>query len=57
MQIGLVGLQYSGKSTLFNILSETDHTQQNIGLDKAVIEVVKVPDERLDKLNEILDLG
>lgn len=55
MQIGLVGLQYSGKSTLFNILSETDHSQHNIGLDKATIEVVKVPDERLEKLTEIFN--
>jgi ribosome-binding ATPase len=55
MQIGLVGLQFSGKSTLFSILSETDHSQQNIGLDKATIEVVKVPDERIDKLTEIFN--
>lgn len=55
MQIGLVGLQYSGKSTLFSILSESDIQEQNIGLDKAVIEVVKVPDQRLDKLTEIFN--
>jgi GTP-binding protein YchF len=55
MQIGLVGLQYSGKSTLFNILSQADHSQQNIGQDKATIEVVKVPDQRLDKLTEIFN--
>ena len=55
MQIGLVGLQYSGKSTLFNILSQADHTQQSISLDKAIIEVVKVPDDRLDKLTEIFN--
>jgi len=52
MQIGLVGLQFSGKTTLFNILSETEN---NLGsnIDKASIEVVKVPDERLDLLTEI----
>ena len=55
MQIGLVGLQYSGKSTLFSIVSGTDISEQNIGSDKAVIEVVKVPDERLDKLTEIFN--
>ena len=54
MQIGLVGLQYSGKSTLFNILSGSDF-EQNMGLDKAAIEVVKVPDERLDELTEIFN--
>lgn len=55
MQIGLVGLQYSGKSTLFSIISGTDISEQNIGSDKAVIEVVKVPDERLEKLSEIFN--
>ncbi len=55
MQIGLVGLQYSGKTTLFNILSGSDNIQQNIGSEKAAIEVVKVPDERLDKLTEIFN--
>lgn len=54
MQIGLVGLQFSGKSTLFNILAGI-HEQQNIGVDKAAIEVVKVPDRRLDKLTEIFN--
>lgn len=55
MQIGLVGLQYSGKSTLFSIISGTDISDQSIGSDKAVIEVVKVPDERLEKLSEIFN--
>lgn len=54
MQIGLVGLQYSGKSTLFHTLSSTSsqsHTQK----DEASVEVVKVPDERLDKLTSIFN--
>jgi len=55
MQIGLVGLQYSGKTTLFNIISDKDDAQQNIGIDKATIEVVKVPDERLNLLTEIFN--
>jgi len=54
MQIGLIGLQYSGKSTLFSILSGSDELKQN-NSEKATIEVVKVPDERLDKLGEIFD--
>ncbi len=55
MQIGLVGLQYSGKTTLFNILSEKEESEQNIGVDKAAIEVVKVPDDRLELLTEIFN--
>ncbi|MFZ1289136.1 MAG: redox-regulated ATPase YchF [Melioribacteraceae bacterium] len=54
MQIGLVGLQFSGKTTLFNILSGTENNP-NIVSDKASIEVVKVPDERLDLLTEIFN--
>jgi len=53
MQIGLVGLQFSGKSTLFNTLSQTEMLPT--GKDEAVIEVVKVPDERLDKLTALFN--
>ncbi len=54
MQIGLVGLQYSGKTTLFHTLSSSSsqsHTQK----DEASVEVVKVPDERLNKLTSIFN--
>ncbi|MCP5063692.1 MAG: redox-regulated ATPase YchF [Ignavibacteriae bacterium] len=54
MQIGLIGLQYSGKSTLFNIISGNDEARQK-NPDKAAIEVVKVPDVRLDTLGEIFN--
>lgn len=53
MQIGLVGLQFSGKTTLFNTLAETEITPS--GKDEATVEVVKVPDERLDKLTEMFN--
>ncbi|MGK9476071.1 redox-regulated ATPase YchF [Melioribacter sp. OK-6-Me] len=52
MQIGLVGLQYSGKTTLFNTLSNKE-SDPSIQKEEAAIEVVKIPDERLDKLTEI----
>jgi hypothetical protein len=54
MQIGLVGLQFSGKSTLFETLSE-NHSNSSGASDQAVIEVVKVPDERLDRLSSIFN--
>lgn len=54
MQIGLVGLQFSGKTTLFNTLTGKEETGFSQG-DEAVLEVVKVPDERLDKLTEIFN--
>jgi ribosome-binding ATPase YchF (GTP1/OBG family) len=53
MQIGLVGLQFSGKTTLFNTLAQTEITPT--GKDEATVEVVKVPDERLDKLTEMFN--
>lgn len=55
MQIGLVGLQYSGKTTLFNTIAKIEPSEGQMGLDEATIEVVKVPDERLDKLTEIFN--
>lgn len=53
MQIGLVGLQYSGKTTLFNTLTKTDESDAVSQSDKANLAVVKVPDERLDKVTVI----
>lgn len=55
MQIGLVGLQYSGKTTLFNTIAGIEEDNIHSGKEEAVIEVVKVPDERLDKLTEIFN--
>lgn len=54
MQIGLVGLQYSGKTTLFNTLSRSSAHQQGTK-DETAVEVVKVPDERLDNLSKIFN--
>lgn len=53
MQIGLVGLQYSGKTTLFNTLAEIEMDDNASVKEEATIAVVKVPDSRLDKLSEI----
>ncbi len=53
MQIGLIGLQGSGKTKLFNTLAGIEENFDGKPRDNAVIEVVKVPDERLDKLTEI----
>ena len=55
MQIGLVGLQYSGKTTLLNTLAKLEETDLNSVKEEATIEVVKIPDERLNKLTEIFN--
>lgn len=56
MKVGLIGQRGSGKTTLFNMLTGLD-TQVGgyAGGDKAEIHlgVIKVPDERIDRLSEI----
>jgi GTP-binding protein YchF len=47
MQLGIVGLPYSGKTTLFQAITKT-HLNPSAKGD-AHLGVVKVPDERLDK--------
>ncbi|MFA7228138.1 MAG: redox-regulated ATPase YchF [Melioribacteraceae bacterium] len=55
MQIGLVGLQFSGKTTLFNTLSGNGSASGQAQKEEASIEVVKVPDERLNQLSKIFN--
>ena len=55
MQIGLVGLQFSGKTTLFNTLAGHEFDPAHAMKEEATLEVVKVPDARLDKLTEMFN--
>jgi len=55
MQIGLIGLQYSGKTTLFDTIAKKDFNLSSSGKEEASIEVVKIPDERLNKLTSIFN--
>ncbi|MCX6149731.1 MAG: redox-regulated ATPase YchF [Ignavibacteriales bacterium] len=55
MQIGLVGLQYSGKTTLFHTLAKGHESDSALNPDKASIATVKIPDERLEKLTAIFN--
>ncbi len=54
MEIGIIGLPFSGKTTLFSTLTGLDttahHTAGKLEIHRGI---VKVPDERLDKLTEI----
>lgn len=56
MQIGIVGLPFSGKTTLFDTLlahkSADDTYKQKSEAERGI---VKVPDERLNKLTEIFN--
>jgi GTP-binding protein YchF len=53
MQIGIVGLPFSGKSTLFQTLTKTHLDPAALAKAESHQAVVKVPDKRLDKLTEI----
>src|SRR5438876_209373 len=53
MQIGIVGLPFSGKSTLFQTITKTHLDAASLGRAEAHHAIVKVPDARIDKLSEM----
>ncbi len=53
MQIGIVGLPFSGKSTLFQAITRTHLDPAALSRAETHHGVVKVPDARLDKLTEL----
>ncbi len=55
MQIGIIGLPYSGKTTLFQTLTGTLLGPDAVQKRDANQAVVKVPDARLDALTEIFN--
>jgi len=55
MQIGIVGLPFSGKSTLFQTITKTHIDAAALAKTESHQSVIKVPDERLDKLTEIFN--
>jgi GTP-binding protein YchF len=55
MQIGIVGLSLSGKTTLFNALTgQQETTGFGTGTREKHVAVVKVPDARLDQLHTLV---
>lgn len=55
MQIGIVGLPFSGKTTLFQTITKTLLDTSHLGRPEAHLAVIKVPDYRLDRLTEIFN--
>lgn len=55
MQIGLFGLQNSGKTTLFNALSVKNSESPQQQKSEVSRAIVKVPDARLDKMIELFN--
>jgi len=53
MQIGIVGLPFSGKSTLFQTITKIHLDPSALTKSEAHHAIVKVPDDRLDKCSEI----
>jgi len=53
MQIGIVGLPFSGKTTFFQTLTETHLDTEALRKKDANVATVKVPDRRLDELTKI----
>ncbi len=55
MQIGIIGYPYSGKTTLFQTISQIHIDLSSTNKKDANQAIVKVPDERLDKLTDIFN--
>ncbi len=53
MQIGIVGLPFSGKSTLFQTITKTHIDPAALAKTEAHHAIIKVPDIRLDKCSTI----
>jgi GTP-binding protein YchF len=53
MQIGIVGLPQSGKSTLYQTITKTHLDPSSMAKVETHQAIIKVPDARLDKLTEI----
>ena len=53
MQIGIVGLPFTGKSTLFQTITKTLLDPNELSKSEAHQAMIKVPDARLDKLTEM----
>jgi len=53
MQIGIIGLQSSGKSTIFQTLTEIHFDSNNSSKKESNQAIVKINDKRLDILTDI----
>lgn len=53
MQIGIVGLPFSGKTTLFQTITKTHLDSSAFGKNETHRVVIKVPDDQLERLIEI----
>ena len=54
MDLGIIGLERSGKTTVFNAVTKGHARTASYGAVEPTIGVVKIPDERLDRLCGVL---
>ncbi len=57
MKVGFLGLPGSGKTTLFNVVTDREFDPSQMGRDEARIAVVKVPDARVERVREVNEAG
>lgn len=55
MQLGFIGLKFSGKSTLFELLTQGKFESVQTGMAEYHRGQVMLPDERIDKLSDIFN--
>ena len=55
MQLGFIGLKYSGKSTLFELLTQGKYETVKTGIAEYLRGQVVLPDERINKLSKIFN--
>ncbi|MBF0253397.1 MAG: redox-regulated ATPase YchF [Candidatus Omnitrophica bacterium] len=53
MKLAIIGLEQSGKSTVFNALTGSDKNITSFGKIEANIATIKVPDARIDELTKL----
>jgi GTP-binding protein YchF len=53
MKVGLIGQRGAGKTTLFNMLTGLQAQVGGFGKEEIHLGMIKVPDERIDRLSEI----
>lgn len=53
MKVGFIGLPGGGKTTLFNLVTGREPDPSDLGRAEARLGVVKVPDQRLERIAEI----
>ncbi|MFQ5953248.1 MAG: redox-regulated ATPase YchF, partial [Candidatus Omnitrophota bacterium] len=53
MKLGIIGLEQSGKTTVFNALTGSDKEVGTYGKSEEHIAIVSVPDERIDWIGEL----